>query len=89
MGGMEDGMAHFAGFVLCDFVLGVLLAVPALAVGAASLWYVHLLYESDQQLVYGYPSLMMVGTKEAAVVSTPHHNPSESVTNDFFPSVLP
>jgi len=29
--------AHFAGFVLCDFVLRVLFAALALAIGAASL----------------------------------------------------
>lgn len=34
---------HFTGFVLCDFMLGVLLAVFALAVGATSLRYVDLL----------------------------------------------
>ncbi len=33
---------YFAGFVLSDFVVGVLLAVLALAVGAASLGNVHL-----------------------------------------------
>ena len=32
-GGREE--AYFAGFILCDFVLGVFLAVFALAVGAA------------------------------------------------------
>ena len=29
------GVAYLAGFVLCDFVLGVLFAIFALAVGAA------------------------------------------------------
>ena len=34
--------AYLAGLVLCDLVLGVLLAVFALAVGAAGLWNVDL-----------------------------------------------
>ena len=38
-------MTDFAGFVLRYFVLGVLLAVLALAVGATSLWNVDLLGE--------------------------------------------
>ena len=33
---------YFAGLVLRDFVVGVLFAVLALAIGAASLWYVDL-----------------------------------------------
>ena len=41
----SSNMTHLAGFVLRDFVLGVLLAILALAVGAASLWYVDLLRE--------------------------------------------
>jgi len=35
--------AYLAGFVLCDFMLGVLLALFALAVGAAGLWDVDLI----------------------------------------------
>ena len=35
-------MSYFAGFVLCDLVLSVLLAVSALAVGAAGFGYVDL-----------------------------------------------
>lgn len=31
----EEEATYFAGFVLCDFVLGVFLAFFALAVGAA------------------------------------------------------
>lgn len=31
-----------SGLVLCDLVLGVLLAVPALAIGSSGLWYVDL-----------------------------------------------
>jgi len=44
VGGKEGrlGMMYFAGFVLCDFVLSVLLAVFAFAVGAAGLGYVDL-----------------------------------------------
>jgi hypothetical protein len=41
----EEGIgsaSYFAGFVLCDLVLGVLLAVFALAVGAAGFGYVDL-----------------------------------------------
>ena len=34
--------SYLSGLVLGDLVVGVLLAVLALAVGAASLWYVHL-----------------------------------------------
>ena len=33
---------YLAGLVLRDLVVGVFLAVPALAIGAASLWNVHL-----------------------------------------------
>lgn len=33
---------YLAGLVLSDLVLGVLFAIFALTVGAASLWYVHL-----------------------------------------------
>jgi hypothetical protein len=36
-------VAYLAGFVLCDFVLGVLLALFALAVGATGFWDVDLL----------------------------------------------
>lgn len=36
------GTAYLAGLVLCDFVLGVFLAVFALAVGAAGFGDVHL-----------------------------------------------
>lgn len=36
-------LSYLSSLVLGDLVLGVLLAVLALAVGAASLWYVHLL----------------------------------------------
>ena len=35
-------MKYLAGFVLCDLVLGMLLAVFAFAVGPACLWYVDL-----------------------------------------------
>jgi len=38
----DAGSVYLAGLVLGDLVLGVLLAVPALAVGAASLWNVDL-----------------------------------------------
>ena len=34
---------NFAGFILCDFVVCVLLAVFTLAIGAASLWNVDLI----------------------------------------------
>ena len=34
-GGGEQGKAYLAGFVLCDFVLGVLFALFAFAIGAA------------------------------------------------------
>ena len=34
-GGGERGKAYLAGFVLCDFVLGVLFALFAFAIGAA------------------------------------------------------
>ena len=36
-------VTYLAGFVLRDFVLSVLLAISALAVGTAGLWDVHLL----------------------------------------------
>lgn len=38
-------MAHLAGLVLCDFMLGVFLAVFALAVGAAGFGDVDLVME--------------------------------------------
>ena len=41
---------HFAGFVLCDFVLGMLLAIFALAVGAAGFRNVHLRKERNQRI---------------------------------------
>lgn len=44
--------AHFAGFVLCDFVLGVLFAILALAVGAASLGNVDLFESKYVSLSY-------------------------------------
>lgn len=44
-----DG-THLAGFVLCDFVLGVLLAGLAFAICAARLWYVDLVEEDRRQL---------------------------------------
>lgn len=40
------GEMYFAGFVLCDFVLGMLLAVLAFAVRAAGFGYVDLDAES-------------------------------------------
>jgi len=53
--GIEVGeMAYLAGLVLRDLVLGVLLAVLALAVGAAGLWNVDLCFNSRQP----WPSLM-------------------------------
>jgi hypothetical protein len=42
LGDSAGGEKYFAGFVLSDLVVGVLLAVLALAVGAASLGNVHL-----------------------------------------------
>jgi hypothetical protein len=44
--------AHFAGFVLCDFVLGVLFATLALAIGAASLGNVDLFVSKYVSLFY-------------------------------------
>ena len=45
MKGEGKDRAYLARFVLCDFVLGVLLAVLAFAVGAAGFRYVDLYYE--------------------------------------------
>ena len=42
LGDSRGGEMYFAGFVLRDLVVGVLLAVLALAVGTASLGDVHL-----------------------------------------------
>ena len=46
-----DDSAYLAGFVLRDLMLSVLLAIFALAIGAASLWYVHL-RRTDRQPFY-------------------------------------
>lgn len=40
-----DGGTNLAGFVLCDLVLSVLLAILTLAVGATGLWNVDLFGE--------------------------------------------
>ena len=44
--------AYFSGLVLGYFVLGVLLASLALAIGAASLWNVDLKTKSSQRLFH-------------------------------------
>ena len=49
-GGGEE--TNLAGFVLCDFVLGVLLAIPTLAVGAAGLWNVDLFERIEVSLPF-------------------------------------
>ena len=43
---MNGNIAYLASFILCDLVLGVFLAVLALAVCAASLWYVDLVIDA-------------------------------------------
>lgn len=58
---MDRKIAYLAGFVLCNFVLGVFLAILALTVCAASLWYVDLVI--DTQLAHESRSRLEFATR--------------------------